>query len=1152
VHFAKLRLAGFKSFVDPCEVVIEPGLTGIVGPNGCGKSNLVEALRWVMGESSAKQMRGGAMDDVIFAGTQSRPARNIAEVQLVLDNAGRDAPTHFNDADEIEVTRRIERDSGSRYTMNGHELRMRDVQLLFADAATGAHSSALVSQGQIAALINSKPSERRRLLEEAAGITGLHSRRHEAELRLCAAEANLVRVDDVVRALEAQLQGLKRQARQASRYRNLSGHIRRTQALLLYLRWGELEGAVAAALRRLVEAERVAAEAARKAAKALLAQEEAAEALPALRQAEAEAAAALRRIELERDNLEAEEERYGARKTELEGRLVQIRGDVAREEALAADAEEAIARLKAEAAQLKSTSHAEHAREQAAREAHERAERAAGEIDARADRMTRELAAREAEAATLEHRETEHSERAARLAERLAAIGRERSSLNAEAKAAEQNGDSDAALVTLRQAREEKRAALEATETARPRAQAEETARRDALQAAETQRDRLLAEDNALAQLLGVDDPSAGRPLLAQVRIEKGLENALGAAFGDELSASTDPAAPVHWAALPAAADPAPLPEGAEPLSVFVKAPPALACRLSQIGVVGATAGGTLRDRLAPGQCLVSREGALWRWDGYTVAPDAPIAHAKRLKQRTRLSALKDEIAALSRRAEEAAQRFEAARHDSARAAVAEAEARSAFLEADDTWNAARDRAGEHRAKSAAARSRLASLEEAVGTLETERTEVEAEADRCRVALRGLTDRGSARRALEALRAAQAAARQELARLKSAHDALAHEHEGRVERSRVIAGEIESWTSRQGETRTRLLELEERREASERDRTALASRPAEIEALRRRLLSALKDAETKRAQAADALAAAETRTTELAKAAREAERAAALAREEQVRAEGQRDASHRQREDLAQQIAERLECRPDELRVQAELSQGEEPPSREQAEAKLERLLRERETMGPVNLRAEDEARELDEKLAVLGQERTDLGAAIGRLREGIASLNAEGRERMMAAFTRINDNFKQLFQELFGGGKAELRLVESEDPLEAGLELVAAPPGKQTRVLSLLSGGEQALTALTLLFAVFLANPAPICVLDEADAALDDANVERYCRLVQRIARETATRFMIITHNRITMTRVDRLFGVTMAERGVSQLVSVDLGEAESLRQRA
>jgi chromosome segregation protein len=208
--------------------------------------------------------------------------------------------------------------------------------------------------------------------------------------------------------------------------------------------------------------------------------------------------------------------------------------------------------------------------------------------------------------------------------------------------------------------------------------------------------------------------------------------------------------------------------------------------------------------------------------------------------------------------------------------------------------------------------------------------------------------------------------------------------------------------------------------------------------------------------------------------------------------------------------------------------------------------------MGPVNLRAEDEARELDEKLAVLGQERTDLGAAIGRLREGIASLNAEGRERMMAAFTRINDNFKQLFQELFGGGKAELRLVESEDPLEAGLELVAAPPGKQTRVLSLLSGGEQALTALTLLFAVFLANPAPICVLDEADAALDDANVERYCRLVQRIARETATRFMIITHNRITMTRVDRLFGVTMAERGVSQLVSVDLGEAESLRQRA
>ncbi len=312
MHFSKLRLSGFKSFVDPTELAIEPGLTGIVGPNGCGKSNLVEALRWVMGENSPKRVRGGEMDDVIFGGTASRPSRNVAEVSLHLDNHQRNAPGHYNEYDELEVVRRIERGAGSGYRVNGREVRARDVQLLFADAASGAHSAALVSQGRIGAIINAKPAERRGLLEEAAGIAGLHSRRHEAELRLKGAEANLARLDDVLVTLQAQLDGLRKQARQAQRYRRLSDHIRRAEAIVLHLAWQAATAELTASERRLVEAEREVAE---RTAAALVAERErdtAADALPSLRQTEAAAAAELQRLQLARQALDEEELRVAA------------------------------------------------------------------------------------------------------------------------------------------------------------------------------------------------------------------------------------------------------------------------------------------------------------------------------------------------------------------------------------------------------------------------------------------------------------------------------------------------------------------------------------------------------------------------------------------------------------------------------------------------------------------------------------------------------------------------------------------------------------------------------------------------------------------------------------------------------------------------
>ena len=1150
MKFTRLRLLGFKSFVDPSDFVIERGLTGVVGPNGCGKSNLVEALRWVMGESSYKNMRASGMDDVIFSGSSTRPSRNTAEVTLYLDNADRTAPAAFNEHDELQVSRRIEREAGSVYRINGREARAKDVQLLFADQSTGARSPSMVGQGRIGELIQAKPQARRALLEEAAGISGLHSRRHEAELRMRAAEQNLERLDDVVGELQGQIENLKRQARQAARFKNLSADIRKAEATLLHLRWMQAKEQEGEAQSALAAATSLVGERASQQMQAAKDQAVSAHKLPELREAEAAAAAALQRLSIAKTQIEEEAERVRVRQAELEKRLAQLDADIERERQMLRDNDEILARLAAEEAELQSANAGATEQEARTRAAFEDAESRLALSEAALTGLTAERADASAQRAAAERAQREANERVARLERQLSDVEREVAEIAGRIADLADPADKRRQVEAAEQAALAAEQATLAAERDVAEARAGEAGLRPGVQEARAALQRVETEARTLAKVLNAGGGELFPAVLEQVKVERGYETALGAALGEDLDAPLDRSAPAHWGeTLPSDGDPR-LPEGVRGLAGFVRAPAQLARRLAQVGVVDDADGPRLQALLKPGQRLVSREGSLWRWDGFQASADAPTAAAQRLAQKNRLAELDAE-------AIEATQRLRAAEGELAAAEAGVKRGVEAEGRARDAWRAAQRLLGEARealtrAEKAAGElsAKRAALDESTLRLTESRDEARAEAAKATAALEAAPEMSALQARLDAVAAEVAGDRATLADARAAHQGLAREAEMRRRRLEAIVAERISWTSRATNADRHIASLSERRAEAAEEREKLAEAPDEIDARRRALLSQLSQADELRRAAADRLQAAETRQAELDKAATLAIQHLAEAREARARSEERLTAADERRKEIEARIQETLNT-PAHLAFQhTGLAAGDTMPDAADVERQLDRLRIERERLGAVNLRAEVEQQELSERLETIVTEREDVIEAIRKLRLAIQNLNREGRERLLAAFEVVNTQFQRLFTHLFGGGTAELQLIESEDPLEAGLEILARPPGKKPQTMTLLSGGEQALTAMALIFAVFLTNPAPICVLDEVDAPLDDHNVERFCNLMDEMAASTETRFVIITHNPITMARMNRLFGVTMAEQGVSQLVSVDLQTAEQLRE--
>ena len=812
MKFKNLEMTGFKSFSEKTNILIEKGLTGIVGPNGCGKSNIVEAMRWCMGESSAKSMRGAGMEDVIFSGTSNRPSKNISEVVLLLDNQNQEGPTQYKEFNDVSIKRKIEKDKGSKYYINDKEVRARDVQTLFADLSTGAHSPSLISQGRIGQLVISKPIERKSILEEAAGISGIHARRQEAETRLNAAENNLKRADELKKQQQKQLDSLKKQAEEATRYKEISKEIKKIEAGLYYLKINEIEKDKKKIAEKLSELEdEISAINIDLNHNNTLLEEENKKLAP-LRDKKMESAASLQKLNLDITSLDEEEARVKSLQDKLEKSIKTIESDLEREKSISLDAE-----------------------------------------------------------------------------------------LN------------------------EKRISKEKKE--------------------------LLKTENELVRV--------------------------------EISSSKE-----------------------------------------------------LKDSKSKLEKLQTQ------LDKILDIIEKDIDEGKKLSKKI-FSELKQLVKKITSSQEEYAEKY----------------GKDKSIQSDSIK--------------------------------------------------------------------------------------------RKERIKNIDVELENWINLKSNSEKMISELSNRKNKIQSELTENQKNPERIATSKGQNLQNLENTKKRNEEIENELLDAEKRHNAINKNIKEIQAKLSNLKENKARNEATIEGIDNRKKDLLYSVKSELGIQTEnEILPQSDLNEisSDNLPTLEEQSKKSEKIKKQRESLGSVNLRADEETKKYESEIKKMEEDRSDLYSAIVKLKTSIEELNQKGRERLLDAFTKVNRKFNEVYTKLFNGGTAKIELVDSEDPLEAGLEMFVSPPGKRLQSITLLSGGEQALTALSLIFAVFLVNPSPICVLDEVDAPLDDANVTRFCELLDELTKITKTKFIIITHHALTMSRMHRLYGVTMAEQGVSQLVSVDLQKAEEL----
>lgn len=1029
MKITRLRLIGFKSFVDLTELVIEPGLTGVVGPNGCGKSNLLEALRWVMGETSHKSMRAAAMDDVIFSGTTSRPERASAEVTMILDNSEHHAPAEFNGSDVIEITRRIEREAGSAYRINGKEVRARDVKVLFEDASTGARSPALVRQGQIGELVNAKPEQRRRILEDAAGIAGLHTRRHEAELRLRAAETNLSRLNDVLGQLHSQAESLKRQARQARRYKEISAEIRQNEALAMHLAWQEAQATVEQEEANLAEALTKLGAATEAEAKAFNDELQRAETIQPLREAEAVKAATLARFRIEQDNLDREAERAATRARELEARVKQLEADIARESGFIREAKEALVHLEADLAAIKEAESKAAAEEEVANKELETAETKRVDADAHFADITHKAAEARARLKSLESALAERKEIVTKITRQITALDTQIRDITAAAPAADKLAEISERGQTLAQDITRIEAEAVAAEEASRTAQAEARLRRDEAARVRLSANAFSTERETIAKLLTPVNEGEYPPAVDHIRVSPGYETALGAALGDDLEAPVAVEASVHWRPLDIPAEDHALPADAEPLVMHVEAPLELTRRLRQIGVVSRTDGARLQPHLKPGQRLVSREGDLWRWDGFVAAADGVTPAAQRLAHKNRLLELDRQAANVLALAQDTIDAERTAAEAAQKAEAAERQLRQLWRQKQSELAEVRQQltvmdklARESETRLAAVTAQRTRADEELTAAQARHVEIEAH----------IVEMSQGEDLEPQLKAAQADAEQARRAVSEARirvGSLDRDRQIRTERIRHATADITRWQGRQKSAEDQIATLDARLAEARTELASYAGLPEKIATQRDTLLSELARADQERQTAADALATAENAVRAATQALRAAQSDVSNIREAKARIRSKLESARQRRQDEARRIRETFEVAPENCLAVAELPPDAPIPPLADVERQLTRLRSDRDRLGGVNLQADEDLAALSGQLDGITSEKADVEQAVAKLHGAIGELNKEGKTRLDEAFNVVNGHFERLFTHLFGGGEARLEMIESGRP---------------------------------------------------------------------------------------------------------------------------
>ena len=1099
MDFKKLRISNFKSFVDPVEVNIGKGLTGVVGPNGCGKSNLVEALRWAMGETSYKSMRTSSMDDVIFSGTENRPARNFAEVSLVLDNKERNAPNEYNNDDVVEVTRRIERESGSAYRINGKDIRARDVQMLFADVSTGARSPSLVRQGQIDELISQKPEQRRRILEEAAGISGFHVRRHEAELRLNAAHTNLERLDDVLKELSSQMRSLKKQAREANRYKSLSEEIRNAQSVVLAVKYETINEQLDESKKQFNDAIRKHQEAVKEVASLNSNEISLQSELAPLREKVTVDSAKLQRLLIEMEGLDKEILRQKERSGELSRFIDSTASQLARENDILKDLKDLLSRHGDNEINIKRKQGLENSISNRANDL------------IKNNTLLSDFSNIYSKKENIEKIISSDNDLKQNI---LSQIKREKDLL-ADLSIPIDSG------VEKNTIKEKEKIITEEIETKITHLKENDDFVNKMIS--------IYSQKETLSRVIGASF-NTNDSLIDELNVKPGYENALDALLGDELYYSINDEEPVYWKSLDEFVDNADLPDGSEPLSKYVTGSSAIKRRISQTGIVARENGIKLISKLKYGQCLVSKEGDLWRWDGLVAASKSSSSAAERLQNRNQLEDILKTI-------DEFEEKFKSINTIKEKSIKIQNDITNLKIELDRVNTEINNKVNLDK-KISLSKEELSSLNSRLVDFNKDSLENLEQLD---VINASIIDFEAKFKTIDRVRDESEKIQDDITKFKIELDRINSEISNKDDLDKKIP-----------ETENQILELDTRLKSLKDEKSKIIDLPDEVENKKNSLQTLIEKSKILKSSSEDNFIKLENQLNEIRIKAKDAAEKEAQARETEGRLEIFSQNNNDKIKEVESLINKELNINFDELIKITNFSDDNPRPSEINAEQNYERFKNERELLGGVNLRAEYELADIQERFDETKSEREDLDKAISELKKGISGLNQESRERMKLAFEQVNSKFQEVFKKLFGGGNAELNFVDSDDPLEAGLEMLAQPPGKKLKSMDSLSGGEKALTATSLIFAVFLTNPSPICVLDEVDAPLDDANVERFCDLIDEMSKSVNTRFLIITHHALTMSRMDRLFGVTMQEKGVSKLVSVDLTTAEKFRKLA